>query len=189
MAGSKPSISRRRVLGVAAALPIAALTSPVIARSGATKQSSLGFDPDLDCFATLAMTWKQRLARYRRIAATATEAAETGWFHEANARYDRELEAIDARFGARGTGEQPAEAKTIRAAAFRRVAAAEDAYWERCTAPMQEAAVALALTPAPDVAAVREKIGAMRAVQLHELDRMKRDCFEVLEEDLGRLGG
>lgn len=65
--------------------------------------------------------------------------------------------------------------------------AAEEAYWTRCTEPMQKAAVALACTPAPDVAAVREKIGAMRAVAMHELPAMRRDCFEVLEEDLGRI--
>ncbi|HEX8655451.1 MAG TPA: hypothetical protein VF693_09540 [Allosphingosinicella sp.] len=128
--------------------------------------------------------WDRRLARYRRLAAATEEAAETGWFHEANALYDRESVEIAARFGS-----DSAEGRQLRRAAFERVSAAEDAYWERCTAPMQEAAMALALTPAPDVAAVRDKAGVMRAVRLHELDRMARDCFQVLEEDLGRLGG
>ena len=52
---------------------------------------------------------------------------------------------------------------------------------------MQEAAAALALTPAPDLAALGAKIAAMREQKLPELGRMKRDCFELLEEDVGRL--
>jgi hypothetical protein len=54
---------------------------------------------------------------------------------------------------------------------------------------MEDAAVAVALTPAPGIEAVREKIGIMRAAGLQELGRMKRDCLEVLMEDLVRLGG
>lgn len=44
--------------------------------------------------------------------------------------------------------------------------------------------MALVLTPAPDLEAVREKIGVIRAHQLHELESMTHDCFEVLEEDV-----
>ena len=80
-----------------------------------------------------------------------------------------------------------ADPEALRAEAWERMAAAEEAYWHRCTDPMQKAAVALAQTAAPDLAAVREKIGAMRSVQLHELDCMERGCLELLEEDLGRL--
>lgn len=64
---------------------------------------------------------------------------------------------------------------------------AEDAYWRRCTDPMQKAAVALALTPAPDIPAVRAKIAVMRAHELEELECMERHPLEVVEEDLGRL--
>ena len=51
---------------------------------------------------------------------------------------------------------------------------------------MQQAAVALVLTPAPVLEAVREKIAVTRAHQLHEMESMPRDCFEVLEEDVWR---
>src|SRR5207237_4724982 len=56
-----------------------------------------------------------------------------------------------------------AEARALRKSGFRRVSRAEDLYWRRCTAPMQEAAAALAFTPAPDLAAVRAKIAVLRA--------------------------
>ena len=171
MAGPVPSISRRRVLGAAAALP-------VLAMGGQLRETVP------ECAATCARRlWDRRLARYRRLAAAAAEAAETGWFREANERYEREAAETAAPFG--GESDQ---ARRLRRAAFERVSAAEDAYWERCTEPMQRAAVALALTPAPDLAAVREKIGVMRAVRLHELGGMPRAYLEVLEEDLGRLG-
>jgi hypothetical protein len=63
MADRAPSTSRRALLGAAAALPLAAI--PVIARSGATKQSSPAAPAALDCRASLAKTWNYRLFRYR----------------------------------------------------------------------------------------------------------------------------
>ncbi|HZF96188.1 MAG TPA: hypothetical protein VEZ20_15100 [Allosphingosinicella sp.] len=133
--------------------------------------------------------WECRLARYRRIAAEAEAAAETGWFRAANARYGRETEALAARFGSWKAARVSAEGGAEAEAAWRRMDEAEEAYWARCTDPMQDAAVAVALTPAPGIEAVREKIGIMRAAGLQELGRMKRDCLEVLMEDLVRLGG
>lgn len=159
MADRASSISRRRVLGAAAALPVATLLSP----------SALA-DPGPQ------RLWDRRLARYRRCAAAAREAAEKGWFFAANRRFEREKAAARRDDAAR-------------AAAWARLDAAEDAYWRRCTEPMQKAAVALALTPAPDLAALGEKIAVMRAEQLHELERMERGCFDVLAADVRRLAG
>jgi hypothetical protein len=112
--------------------------------------------------------WDRRLARYRSLAARAKAAAETGWFRAANDRYYREC--VD-----------PAADRKV---AFARVDRAEDLYWRRCTNPMQKAAVALVVTPVPDLEALRAKIAVIRAHQLHELDSMTRDCFKVLEEDV-----
>ena len=187
MAEMPHSTTRRALLGAAAALPFAAaLAPPVIAGSAATRQSG-GTDAALDCFAPLAMTWKARLGCYRRIAAEAEEAATTGWFAAANARYERAQAAIAARFGSWEAAADHAQGAALRRAAFKRVSKAEDDYWKRCTAPMQRAAVALALTPPPDLEALRAKIAVMREAELHGLPRMKRDCLEVLEEDVGRL--
>lgn len=169
MAGRVPSISRRRVLGAAAAVPVLL--------AGGPSPAAVLETPPPDAPSPALRLWRRRLARYRRLAAAAEEAAERGWFREANARHDREREACRGML----------DAEALRAAAWERLAAAEDAYWERCTDPMQKAAVALATTPAPGLDAVREKIAVMRKVRLHELDSMERDCFDLLLRDLERL--
>ncbi|HEY0014232.1 MAG TPA: hypothetical protein VGB79_15420 [Allosphingosinicella sp.] len=156
--------------------------------AGGAAAAAVTDDPSTPLPSPARRLWACRLARHRRLAAAAEEAAETGWFRAANELYAREAAALAARFGsweaARASAEGGAEAE----AAWRRMDEAEEAYWARCTDPMQDAAVSVALTPAPGIAAVREKIGVMRAAGLPELGRMKRDCFEVLMEDLGRLG-
>jgi hypothetical protein len=115
--------------------------------------------------------WDRSLARYQSLAARAKKAEETGWFQAANERFYRES----------------ADPGTDRKAAFARMSRAENLYWHRCTAPMQEAAVALILTAPPDLEALQAKLSVMRAQQLHESGSMTRDCLELLEEDVGRL--
>jgi len=176
MAGREPSIPRRRVLGAAAAISVLAFARPVIA--SAAKQSSFS--------SAASALWNRRLARYQRLAIQAETAATTGWFRAANDRYTREMAEITARFGGDDRPVGP-EFRRLRLIAFRRVSKAENAYWHRCTAPMQKAAVALVLTPAPDLAALGAKLAVLRAHQLHELDSMTRDAFEVLEEDARAL--
>jgi len=171
MAGREPSISRRRVLGAAAAFPIVA-SIPAFALPAALPGRT-SFD--------------RRLARYRRLAARAEEAATTGWFRAANDRHGREEAEIKARFGGWKEARGCPEGKPLCDAVWRRLDDAEDAYWERCTAPMQKAAVTVALTPAPDLDALRAKIAVMREQELEELDRMPRHPLEVLEEDVARL--
>jgi hypothetical protein len=168
MAGREPSIPRRALLGAAAALPIAALAPPALS---AARRSAPRLSAALDCRASLAMTWEARLARYRRLAERAKAAVETGWFRAANDLYNR----------------QCADPAADRKAAFARIDRAEDLYWLRCTAPMQQAALALASTPVPDLPALRQKMAVMRTHELDELGCMTRSCLEVLEEDVGRL--
>jgi hypothetical protein len=131
--------------------------------------------------------WNRRLAHYRRLAARAKEAAERGWFREANDRYYRACAEIAARFGGKEAAAQSPEARHLRCAAFQRVDQAEDAYWHRCTDPMQKAAVALVLTPAPALPALRVKLAVMRAHELDEPDALPRHALDVLDEDIGRL--
>lgn len=171
MAGDKPSISRRRVLGAAALLPVTALAAPTSANPTAA-------DPAL---------WAHRLAWYDRLVARATAAAETGWFRAANDRYTRECGEIEARFGGKEAAARSEEACQLRKVAFRRMDRAEDTYWRRCTAPMQDAAVALVLTPAPDLQSIRAKIAVIRAHELEELECMTRHPLEVVSEDVARL--
>ena len=160
MADRALSTSRRALLGAAATLPVLALAPASAARG--QLPATVPIDRSL---------WDERLARYRRLAAQAEAAAETGWFRAANDRYYRES----------------ADPSADRKAAFARVSRAEDLYWRRCTDPMQQAAATLALTPAPDLEALRTKLALIRTHDLQELDCMTRNCFEVLEEDVGRL--
>jgi hypothetical protein len=150
---------------------VAALTPPASAHPPAA-------DPAL---------WERRLAAYRRLAARAAEAAESGWFRAANDRFYRECAEIEARFSGKDAAAQSEEASALRKAAFRRVDRAEDIYWRRCTVPMQDAAVTLALTPAPNLAAICSKIAVMRAHELDELEAMPRPMLELLDDDVARL--
>lgn len=159
MANRALSTSRRTLLGAAAALPILALPTPV--RPERSRGASL---------APNEAQWNERLARYRRLEARAKAAAETGWFR-ANDAYNRACATPGADHKA----------------AFARVDRAEKLYWHRCTAPLQEAAEALVLTPAPDLEALHAKLAVIRAHQLHEEGSMERHCIEVLEDDVGRL--
>lgn len=157
---AKPGTTRRRVLGAAAALSALALPSPV--RGEPVETPPVPADRIL---------WNQRLARYCQLFARAQAAAEAGWFRAANDRFYRES----------------ADPGTDRKAAFARMTRAENLYWHRCTAPMQDAAVALVLTPPPDLEALRTKLAIIRTHQLSEPETMERDCLIVLEEDLQRL--
>ncbi|HEX8192743.1 MAG TPA: hypothetical protein VF552_07555 [Allosphingosinicella sp.] len=174
MAAEPFSTTRRALLGAAASLPIATLPAPAIA-SGAEQP-------------TPARTlWNRRLAAYRRLAARTKEAAETGFYRQANDRYEREQSALAARFGSWEAARASEQGRPLCRAAFAQVDAAEEAYYDRCTAPMQRAAVRLALTPAPDLEALLTKIHIMDEHQLDEVGHMKPPVLRVLTADLQRL--
>ena len=187
MAAHGSSTTRRRVLGAAAALPVLAF-APSTARPEPVEagpergRRGQSFSPEHRQARTL---WNRRLAHYHRLATEAEQAATTGWFRSANDLYYREIDAIEALPAAHpDQAENEKRLQCLRRAAFKRIAKAENAYWHRCTAPMERAAVALVLTPTPDLAALAAKLAIIRAHQLHEEDGMTRDVFEVLEEDV-----
>ena len=179
MAEKPLSTTRRSLLGAAAALPVAAFAQ-VAAEPGPTTpvrpERSRG-----------ALRWTRRLTRYRRLAERTREAGETGFFRAANDRYNRERAEVEARFGTWEAAASTAEGRKLRKEIFARVAAAEEAFYNRCTAPMQRAAVTLARTPAPDVQALLAKIRVMQAQQLDELDLLGSSALEVLADDVARL--
>jgi hypothetical protein len=155
---AKPGTSRRRILRAVASIPLLPL-------------ASVRAEPvEAPTFAD-RKTWDRNLARYQSLAARAKKAEETGWFRAANERWYRES----------------ADPGTDRKAAFAGMTRAENLYWHRCTAPMQEAAVVLVLTPSPDLNALCAKLAVIRTHHLHEPKSMDRDCLDVLEEDLRRL--
>jgi hypothetical protein len=156
---AKPGTTRRRVLRAAASIPFLPLT-PV--RAEPVEALPHGDREE----------WDRNLARYRNLAARAKKAEETGWFQAANERFYRGI----------------ADPNTDRKAASAQMTRAENLFWHRCTAPMQDAAVALVLTPPPDLEALRVKLTVIRAHQLHESKSMDSDCLDVLVEDIVFLG-
>ena len=178
MAEEPLSTTRRALLGSAVALPIAALSTT--ARPEPVE--GLSFTP-----VRLCARWDRRLARYRRLAARTREAAETGWFRAANDRYSRERADLEAGFGSWEAAAATPEGRKLRREIFAPVAAAEEAFYESCTRPMQQAAARLALTPAPDLPALLAKVRVMREQELDELEILGRSVLEVLAEDAERL--
>ncbi|HEX8364559.1 MAG TPA: hypothetical protein VF603_04655 [Allosphingosinicella sp.] len=183
MAAEPFTTTRRTLLGAAAALPAIGLceggSRPVIASAALKPVLS-----EVEGQSSRAQAvWNRRLAAYRRLAARTKEAAETGFYRQALDRYDREVAAIKRRFG----GRTDPEARRLIRVAFERVDAVEEAYYDRCTAPMQRAAVRLALTPAPDLEALLAKIRVMHEQELAELGSMPRPVLEMLADDVVQL--
>lgn len=175
MAAEPFTTTRRTLLGAAVSIPIAALPAPV---TGTVPGRGLSPSP-----APPRTLWNRRLATYRRLAARTKEAGETGFYRQALDRYDREVAAIEQSFG----GRTAPEARRLIRAAFERVDVVEQAYYDRCTAPMQRAAVRLALTPAPDVPGLLAKIRVAQEHELDELEGMPRPVLDVLAEDVRRM--
>jgi hypothetical protein len=172
--------SRRALLGAAAALHVAAFSTSVRAEPVEALPFTDGRARTL---------FARRLARYRRLAARTRESAETGFFRAANDCYNRERAALEARYGSWEAAAATPEGRAHRRAIFAPVAAAEEAFYQSCTRPTQQAAAALALTPAPDLPALLAKIRVMQELELDELDILGRPVLEVLAEDVARLTG
>ncbi len=124
---------------------------------------------------------------YCRLTARTKEAAETGFYRQANDRYEREQAALARRFGSWEAARASEEGRPRCRAAFEHVEAAEEAFYDRCTAPTQRAAVRLALTPAPSLEALLAKIRVMHERELEEFGCLPRPVLQVLAEDVERL--
>jgi hypothetical protein len=190
MAEKPLTTTRRTLLGAAAFLPIAALATPTPVRPERSqdevdRRSTAPLSPS----DRAALAWNRRLARYRRLAERTREAGETGFFRTANDRYNRERAEVEARYGSWEAAAATREGRKLRRAIFARVAAAEEAFYDRCTRPMQRAAALLALTGAPDLPALLNKLLVMQEQQLDELEILGRSVVEVLEGDVRELSG
>ena len=139
------------------------------------------------CFAQCRLR-ASRLARYRRLHAKWKAEAETGAYRAANDTYYHAQAALIARFGSWERARRSRTGKPLCTAAFARVSAAEDAYYDHCTAPMYRAAARLVETPAPDLHALLAKIDVITEHGLDTHDDMRRRPIDVLREDVKRLG-
>ena len=169
MAADPLTTTRRTLLGAAVSLPVLSLPRPIRA------------------VPVEAATFARRLARYRRLAQRTREAAESGFFRIANDRYNRERAEVETRYGTWEAAAATYEGRKLRRDVFARVAAAEETFYTRCTAPMERAAILLCLTPAPNLPALLAKIRAMQAHELQELDMLPKPALELLAEDVLQL--
>lgn len=184
MAAQEHSSTRRRVLGAAAALPVLALIGLPISAMGAVAERELSPSPS-----PAQALWNRRLARSRRLHARWKTEAESGAFRAANDRYKREHAELIARFGSWEKACRSRTGKPLCTAAFTRIEAAEDAYYDTCTAPMHRAAARLIGTPAPDLPALLAKIEIIREHELDTFDDLPTHPLDALREDVGRLIG
>ncbi len=193
MAAQKHSSTRRRVLGAAATLPILALAGLPASLRGTVPERGLSPSQRAtearrsSAEALREGRWNRRLARYRRLHAYWKAEAESGAFRQANDRYNRVYAELSARFGSWEKARKSRIGKPLCRAAFARVSVAEDAYYDRCTAPMYKAAIRLVLAPAPDLPALLAKIEIIHEHGLDTFEDMPRYAFEVLREDVERL--
>ena len=191
MAAEPFTTTRRTLLGAAAALPIAALNGDSYFFPAPTTET----DPALaeksncppSCLHAAHETWNRRLAEYRRLAAAKEAEETTGAFRAASDLYDVERAAIVARFGSWHAARETEQGRALCRAAFTPMSAAEEAFYDDFTAPLQRAAVRLALTPPPDLPALLAKIRVMQDQELDELEGMTRPVLEVLADDVRRL--
>lgn len=159
MADPQPTASRRAMLAALAAAPLASLPSPVGA--AAVDRSA----------------WDKALAQYELLRMLAQADLEIGAMFKAN----EEHLAVTIRLGDKGR--HLPEARD----AMEALRAAEGLRHKRYLKSYWQAAQRLALTPAPDLAALAYKIELMRDELLHCDPGMPRNCMAIVEEDAKRL--
>jgi hypothetical protein len=184
MAAQEHSSTRRRVLGAAAALPVLALVGFPASAMGTVPERDLSPSPS-----PAQALWNRRLARYRRLHTRWKTEAESGAFRAANDRYHREHADLVARFGSWDKACRSRTGKPLCTAAFTRIEAAEDAYYDNCTTPMHHAAARLIGTPAPELPALLAKIEIIREHELDTFDDMPKHPLDTLREDVAGLIG
>lgn len=131
-------------------------------------------------------TWNRRLAEYRKRFTRWQNETDSGAF-AANEEYNRHYAALSARFGSWLDALRSPIGTPVCRAAFAPMSAAEETFYDDFTAPMLRAAVRLALTPAPDLPALLEKILVAYEQELDELESMERPVLEVLAGDVDLL--
>jgi hypothetical protein len=191
MAAEPFTTTRRTLLGAAVALPALRL-SAIPPRDGGCPTRIIAPADDnrgqlLVTVPNSTQTWNRRLAAYRRRHASWKHEAEAGAFHAANDEYNRHYNALSARFGSWHEALRSPIGAPLCRAAFAPMNAAEEAFHHDFTAPLQRAAVRLALTPAPDLPALLAKIRVMHEHELDELEGMARPALEVLAENVELL--
>lgn len=132
--------------------------------------------------------WGKALRTYEALELLQKANEEFGPEFRANEQVQIATITLEKRFGPHDQARKCAEYNDLRAAALtaydRDSDLANDAYYE----PARLAAIALARTPAPDIAAMRIKVAAIRGYALEQyVDGA--DVFDFVRDDALRIAG
>lgn len=174
MASDVSSPSRRGMLGILAAAPLAgAVAAPAFANPQPNR-----------------VKWERRLARYRLLAALEVSHRKFGGYFETTDKTARERLLINDEYGSwNAAGVDPQGLQRVDAV-FQAEEAISDLHCKRFAAPADRAATLLVLTPAPDIDAVELKIKVIQ-----DNDMVMWTAFEdgrlmgAVAADVKRLSG
>lgn len=127
--------------------------------------------------------WAACYAQYRGLLILRDADVAFGAFAEAKYEHEMALQRADARCGSRQEALAQREVKVAR----RAMIAAEDHHHATYGEPLEAAAIAAVLAPAPDLPAVELKIGLIRAFELDNRVDMPRRPMEIIEQDVAAL--
>ena len=133
--------------------------------------------------------WDKRLATFLRLQALSHAWEEYGEPMKLREVTDRIELDLEFRFGRNWRKDAPPEALAEWRTATDRVVREEEQTTERFYRPLWTAQVALASTPAPDLAAALFKIELIEREEVWNDGDLKNDAFEIVAADIERLAG
>lgn len=129
--------------------------------------------------------WAACYAQYRGLLILRDADVAFGAFAEAKYEHEMAVQRADARCGSRQEAMAQCEVQVAR----RTMIAAEHQHHATYGEPLEAAAIAAVLAPAPDLAAVELKMGLIRAFELDNRVAMPRRPMEIIEQDVAALSG
>lgn len=132
---------------------------------------------------TPEMDWAAAYAEYRRLLLLRDADAAFGVLAEA--RYNHEM-AVQQAQGRSGSAKEALIQRDVKAAS-RALSAAEERHHAVYGDPLEAAAMAAVLAPAPDLSAVEIKVKLIQQFELDNCVAMPRQPMEIVEEDLAGL--
>lgn len=131
--------------------------------------------------------WQTRRAEYQIAHALAKAAQKYGPATQVLEDYDQVRSGLMAKLGSIKSIKQDPVASTIFDAAWGRQETACARDYRLYSTPANDAAIALALTPAPTIEALEYKLEVIESHELFNDSDMPRNPFEVVLEDARRL--
>lgn len=131
--------------------------------------------------------WDERLARYQVLDALMDATYDFGPMYAANEAWDREVAGLTKEFGTLAQAKADPRGAKRRDAAWARLNKIERQVSDNFNSPAGDAAKALVVTPAPDIAAFHLKLAAIRKHELHLYIGFEDTPFAAVAADAKRL--